>query len=225
MSQQINLLNPELLTRQDWLDARRMAQLAGTMLLLILIAYGWTSDRVNRLGQEHQVVTAELASLKHELDQSLLRHMPRAPGKALQEEVALAEAALRSRQQILEFLRGGGFGKAQGFSGYMEAFARQRVQGLWLTGFSIDDTVSQIRISGRALQPDLVPQYIAGLGRESILSGREFAALEMGVVEPAATVAGQPATAMQSIVQFRLQSLEKLPAQDGTSSATTERKP
>lgn len=225
MSQQINLLNPELLTRRDWLDARRIAQLAGAMVLVMLVAYGWTSYRVNRMGQEHQSVSAELASLKHELDQALLQHQPRPPSKRLQEEVAMAEAALADRQRVLAFLQGGGLGKAQGFSGYMEAFARQRVQGLWLTGFSIDDSVSQIRISGRALRPDLVPQYIAGLGRETILSGREFAALDMGVVESVAatgSAAAQPMPAAQSIVQFRLQSLEKPPA---GKAAALEKKP
>ncbi len=184
MSQQINLLNPALLTSKEWLNARMMVLLPGVTVMLMVAAYGWTSYRVTQLAHEQQALTQELAQLKQQLDISIQQHAPRAPSLALQDNVAMAEATLKEHQQVQAFLQGGDFGNAQGFSSYMTAFARQSMKGLWLTDFSIDDSVSRIRISGRALSPALVPQYISGLGQEPILKGREFAALEMNAVAP-----------------------------------------
>lgn len=227
MSQQINLLNPELLTSHEWLDARTMAWLACALAIVLGMSYGWTSYRAVLLAREQQAVSAELVAVKLQLDQVIQQHTPKTHSKLLQEQLAIAETALKSRQQVLDFLKGGGLGSSQGFSGYMEAFARQSMKGLWLTGFAIDDSVSQIHISGRALRPDLVPQYIAGLGRESALKGREFSGLEMGAItsDSVATVAGKnPSAAAPEIVQFRLQSLDKKSVGEVNSPKSPEKK-
>lgn len=246
MSQQINLLNPELLTIREWIDARMIAVLSGLLALLMLTIYGWSSHRVTQLAHEQQAASAQLASLKQQLDLSIKQHTVRAPSETLQKDVAMAEAALKDRQQVLAFIQGGTFGYAQGFSGYMEAFARQSMKGLWLTGFTINDSVNQIKISGRALKPNLVPQYISGLGLEPVFKGREFAALEMGAIaQPIVTtntVANQGAklgsvasnattpastsvaNTTPAIIEFRLQSQEKKPVAEGDPQAAVEKK-
>lgn len=186
MSQQINLLNPALLTVKEWVDARVMAVFSGILVLLLLLMYVWSNHRVNQLKIEQQALSSQLTSLKQEVDISVLQHKPRQPSEALLAEIKSAEVSLEDKRRILDFLRGGGFGRTEGFSSYMEAFARQTVKGVWLTGFAIDDAANQIKLSGRAIKAELVPQYIAGLAREAALKGREFAALKMVTFTPPA---------------------------------------
>jgi hypothetical protein len=73
----------------------------------------------------------------------------------------------------------------------MRAFARQNLSGVWLTGFTIGADGGEMTISGRALNPDLVPAYIARLNKEPLLQGRKFAqfAVKQTAGEPAAPVA------------------------------------
>ena len=213
MSQQINLFNPALLTSKDRLSARMIAVLAGVTFMLMAAAYGWTSYRITQLASEQQAVTQQLTILKQQLDISIQQHAPRAPNSALQDSVAMAETTLKKYQQVQAFLQSGIFGDAQGFSGYMAAFARLSINGLWLTEFSIDDAVSKINISGRALRADLVPRYISRLGQEPILKGREFATLNMhAFAQPslaAKVMYKQNDLPVPSIIEFKLQSHKK----------------
>jgi hypothetical protein len=76
----------------------------------------------------------------------------------------------------------------------MRAFARQTLSGVWLTGFSIGADGGEMTISGRALNPDLVPSYIARLNKEPLLQGRKFAqfAVKQTAGEQAPVAAGTP---------------------------------
>lgn len=223
MSQQINLLNPQLFTRKDWLNAYFLVGLSGAAVLLMAVLFAWSDYRAAQLGQEHQALTAEMAMVKSRLDGAMQAHAPKAPSKGLEEELTRAEATLLSRRQIIAFLAGDGIGNHDGFSGYLEAFARQNLTGLWLSSFTIADAAHRISIEGKALQPELVPRYIAALGQEPLLNGRAFSALEMDTHQAAA---GSNATGKDAapapVVSFKLQSVDELkgPAAPAATGAT-----
>ena len=84
----------------------------------------------------------------------------------------------------------------------MEAFARQTLNGLWLTGFSIDGDATQMSLSGAALSPELVPGYIMRLNNEKVMRGKTFASLQMQLPK---VDAGKPATT--KYLEFNLQSV------------------
>ena len=86
----------------------------------------------------------------------------------------------------------------------MRAFARQAVQGLWLTGFRITGDAAQISLSGGVISPELLPAYIQRLGRESIMQGKTFSTLQMQ--QPAAKTGVTPAPAAPRYVEFVLHS-------------------
>jgi hypothetical protein len=88
-----------------------------------------------------------------------------------------AEAA--AQREIINALKSGVIGNTMGYSKYMQAFARQVVNGLWLTGFSVEADGVQMSISGGALSPELVPGYILRLNNENIMRGKTFASLQM----------------------------------------------
>ena len=60
----------------------------------------------------------------------------------------------------------------------MSAFARQSINGLWITGLVLDN--QQVALRGRALNPDLIPAYVTRLNKEPALQGRSFRVRETG---------------------------------------------
>jgi hypothetical protein len=119
----------------------------------------------------------------------------------LQEELKQTESAASAQAEILETVKNGVLGNADGYSEYLRAFARQAVGGLWLTGFVIEGDGVDMTLSGAALNPQLVPAYIRRLGKEPVMQGRTFSSLRIQL-PPAA--AAQPG----SYVEFRIQSGE-----------------
>lgn len=205
MSQQINLYNPLLLKQQKLFSLATMAQALGLILAgaLLFYVYAWR----NAAAMEKQ---AAEASRMHAATQARLESMKaesgaRAPSTQLQEEVARLEAELIARQSVLAQLGRGEFGNRQGFSEYFRALSRQTLDGLWLTGFQVTGA-GEISISGRALDPELVPVFIGQLKREKAMAGKTFATLEMHLPESAPAQDGK--AAQPRYVEFSLHNAE-----------------
>ena len=112
-----------------------------------------------------------------------------------------SQAELKSRSEVVAVLEGGALGNTTGYSEYLRAFARQSIEGLWLTGFSITGAGHRVVIEGRTLRADLVPDYLQKLNREQIIQGSTFA--EMQMRQPARDN-GDKKTAEPAYLEFRL---------------------
>ena len=189
MSQQINLFSPLLRKQKKYFSALTMAQALGLLLAGSLLFYGYLAYQVR--------TTAKLeVELSHTLEnqQALLTKLSaeaksKQKSKQLENEVTQLERQLRGRQKILDTLQAGDLGNTKGFAEHLRAFSRQSVHGLWLTGFMITSAGDDTQISGRALQPELVPAYINRLKQEPVMRGKSFAVLEMN--QPAEEAAGK----------------------------------
>ena len=214
MSQQINLLNPGLVKVKVWIGTRMMAFSALIFLVLLIFVYSWVSFKVDLLDKEQKATAESLRDVNKQLADATRQYAMREPSKALLADIVDAEMMLKDHQDILDFIKNGNLGKLKGFSEYMEAFSRQSISGVWLTGFAIDDSVNQIQISGRALHSDLIAHYIDGLGQEAVFKGRNFSTLDVHEVAlPANAKAAQAAMddrktdlGVAGIVEFKLQS-------------------
>lgn len=192
MSQQINLYNPLLLKQQKLFSLKTMAQglgliLAGGLLFAAYAAYNAAAleKRAADAKRMHGEALAQIERLR--------AAGTRTPSKLLQEEVARQEAQLKARQAVVALLQGGELGNKQGFSEYFRALSRQTGDGLWLTRFRVAGS-GEVSIGGGALNPELVPAYIAKLKRETVFAGKTFSTLEMRVADAAAAggKAGEP---------------------------------
>ena len=177
MSQQINLFNPQFLERKKYFSAVAMTQALGLIVLGMAAFYGfafWQDRSLARQtlesGRAHEQqkqqftkVTAELSPEKREAQ--------------LDQDLKSIEAAIALRQSLLRELGTGGVAGSAGYSEYLRAFARQTVQGLWLTNIQIAEGGGRLTMTGRALQADLVPVLIGRLKQESVLRGRPLEAL------------------------------------------------
>lgn len=193
MSAQINLYNPAFLARREWVTPVNLL-LAFIVLGLAMGILGvWYQWQVSGLAAEAAAVENELVERQDQVARlsEEVRRIKRDP--RLEARLAEAEVMLRGRDEIARALSAGVLGTSEGFSGYLRAFARQTVSGVWLTGLSISAGGEQMRIQGSALNAELVPVYIRRLTEEPAMRGRAFATLQMEL--PAEREAPAPADA------------------------------
>jgi len=217
VSQQINLFNPLFLEKKKYFSALTMTQAIGLIVLGLAVFYAFAfwrdRDLARQIGesgrayeqqkQQFAKITAELSPEKREaqLDQDL---------KSIEEAIAL-------RRSLMGELGTGNLAGPGGYSEYLRAFARQTVQGLWLTSVQIAEGGGQLTMSGRALQADLVPVLIGRLKQESVLRGRPLEALAI----TRSTAGKDPGRA---IVEFTVRS-QGLPEMGNVPGSTQKGKP
>jgi hypothetical protein len=204
VSQQINLYYEESHAAGKDLSALNMLQGAVVIAMAVVAYYAYTFYQLDELQQQIDGANSNLV-----VQQDRLKSLTGRPaGMTIEQELKQAETELLAQGEIVNALKNGEIGNTQGYSDYMQAFAKQALGGLWLTGFSIVGDAAQMRISGATVNPELVPAYILGLNREKIMRGKTFASLQMQLPK---TEDGQAQTAQY--LEFVLQSAGKSEAE------------
>jgi len=177
VSQQINLFNPLFLEKKKYFSVVAMTQALGLIVLGLAVFYGfafWQDRNLARQtgesGHAYEQQKLQFAKVGAELG-------PERREAQLDQDLKSIEAGIALRQSLLRELGTGGFAGPTGYSEYLRAFARQTVQGLWLTSIQVGEGGGQLVMSGRALEADLVPVLIGRLKQESVLRGRPLEAL------------------------------------------------
>lgn len=197
MSQQINLLLPELRPRFDWLALPVVAGAALAGLLFVVMLAGVNAWRGDGLKSREAAIRAQLAGLQQQV-QSLGQRLGARQGDAtLDKQIDAARLAVGQRQEVLNVVAQGNLPSSHAYSGLLQGFSRQVVAGVWLTGFGFAQ--KNIEIHGRLTDPALLPVYIGRLNAESAFAGRRFATLDMKSVDPADSK--QDATASPAAVK------------------------
>ena len=207
MTQQINLFNPIFLKQKKIFSAVNMLDALALLLVGVALFYGYASIQTLNLDRQSVETARQYYQSKTRLNEASARYAPKKADAALAAEVDALQAQVNARKANLQDLGGGALGGGAGYAEYMRALARQSLAGLWLTGFSIGKGGAEMQISGRALQPELVPSYIHRLTREQVLHGRAFDSLSMTQREGALPAdASRPGAAPANYVytEFRL---------------------
>lgn len=193
MSQQINLILPELRPRFDWLALHVVAGAALAGLLLLVAMATLTAMTVDGLKTREANGRNQLAALQQQI-QSLGRTLgARQADTTLDKQIATARLAVSQRQEVLNVIAQGDVAGSGAYSGLLQGFSRQIVEGVWLVGFGFAQ--KEVEIRGRLIDPALLPIYINRLNAEPAFAGRRFATLDMKGVEPMLTnPEGAPAT-------------------------------
>jgi len=216
MTQYINLLNPGLLPRRDWASARNLAIGAACALLIMGASAAAFRIHAEQRAQELRAAEARLGEAQQRLAALTRSIAENKPNASVEAEVRQAEALRTLRKELIQALEGGSLGRTEGFAEVLRGFARQAMEGLWLTEFSLRGG-SEMEIKGRMVSPELLPGYIRRLNGEKAFQGRSFAVLTMKGREEAAAAAsgdrGEPA-----YIEFSLASREP-------DALATERRP
>ena len=205
MSQQINLFNPAFRRQREWFAASMLVQALAALVLVMVVVYGYQYRQMMLLDKQIKTGTTSLAQEQVRLVKVAAEHAPRQKDVVLEKRVADMEQQLKGEEAVLEVLQSGRLGNTQGYSGYMRAFARQTVNGLWLTEFGIKGAGKEMLLGGRTLRPELVPAYIQRLNQEAATQGRDFAALEMQRPKVEPTSKDKPLK-VPNYLEFRLHS-------------------
>lgn len=201
MSGQINLYNPALRKKKAYFPARVFMLALATSALIL---FGWTGFIVyqtHKLELRTLDAQTQLSQAKEDLAKVTAEKIPRAKNQRLEAQVKDFEVRVVSLLKVSAELKKGDFGNASGYSGYLRAFAKQRVEGIWLTGVTIADHGNDIGLQGQALQALLLPQYLQRLSNEEVLRGKAFDSLEMQRrAAPVATGSAGPVPPAPTIV-------------------------
>ena len=197
MTQQINLFNPALRAKREWLTGKSLINGIGVMVVLLGLYGGVVRWENQRLMEESSRVGAELSGGQEELARLNQDIAQRKVSSETQAALQRAEAYLQGRERMREVLESGALGSQDGFSEFLRAFARQAQDGLWMVGLQMAEGGRNITLEGRTINPEQIPGYIRGLNSESTLRGRAFEALNVQLVgddKPAVRNAAQPAS-------------------------------
>ena len=195
MSQQINLFNPIFLKQKKIFTATHMAQTLGMVAAGALLLGVYGAVKTSKLAQHAEAGKAAVAKAEARLALATAEFPPRQKSKDVEAEVVRMQAELKALREVKSVLERGELGNTAGYSEYWRAFARQSVNGVWLTGVTVVGAGREIGLEGRALQPEQVPGYIQRLTREAVLQGKTFGSLEISRPGTPAGVqaAGSPA--------------------------------
>lgn len=191
--QNVNLNDPSLRARREWLTAANAAAAVGACSLAVGLAGAWAQHDARKLRQPAHDTHVALEAAQKELVELTQRLGQTKPAARLQAELRIAQAAVTQRQAALDLLQAGGLGNETGHANALGALARQSVNGLWLTGMVLDN--QQVALRGRSMSPELIPAYVSRLNKEAALQGRSFRALniERPVQEAAASAPARSA--------------------------------
>ncbi len=185
MTRQINLFNPALRAKREWLTGKSLLNGIGVMIVLLGLYGGAVRWENHKLTEEANGIGAELARQQEELARLNEEIAQRKVSSETQAALQRAEAALQGRERVREALGSGTLGSSEGFSEFLRAFARQTQDGLWMVGLQMAEGGRNITLEGRTLNPDQIPGYIRALNGEPTLRGRTFEALNLQLVAEA----------------------------------------
>ena len=215
MTQQINLFNPVFLKQKKTFSAVNMLDALAVLLVGVAAFYAYASIETLNLDRQSVETSRQYNQARARLAEAGARYAPKKTDARLAAEVNNLQTQLNARKATLDKLGTGMLIKGVSYAEYMRALARQSISGLWLTGFKINKGGAEIEITGRALQPALVPSYIGRLNRERAMQGRAFDSLSMTQHEaplPADALRPAAAPANYSYTEFRLGSTHAEPA-------------
>ncbi len=185
MSQQINLFNPIFLAQRKYFSMLAMLQALALVALGAGLFYAYAAYQVQQVERQFADAARRFAADQQTLARYQAGLSPQQSQQLLLDEMSRVEQQLAAQNELIATLKSGVIGNTTGYSEYMLAFARQSIQGLWLTGFNITGDATQMTMHGAALQPELLPAYVRRLNHEKIMRGKSFAALQMQQAEGA----------------------------------------
>ena len=179
MSQQVNLYHPIFRKQEKKFSAQTMLQAGGLIMAGIVLMYVYAWVQIGYLRVQAGQVGDQYAQEVKRLQAASSQLAARKTDPQLEQDAQRLEARIAAVQHIREIAKHDYFAGIDGYSKYFIAFSRQRLSGLWLTGFNITGAGEQLVLEGRTEIPELVPEYLQKLSAEKLLAGTTFEIFQM----------------------------------------------
>jgi len=192
MAIHINLYDPTLRRRRDWLSLGNVV----AAVLLLFVAVGSSGYLVRQEAAFLAALSAteenQLASLRAQVETLTAQVAVRKPDAQLEKQLASLQAELGLRTEALNTLRRSMSGVERAdYTDYLLALSRQSLDGLWLTEIQVAED-GRMAISGCTTDPALLPEYIHRLKSEPAFQGQTFANLKIGEEMPSGNEPPRP---------------------------------
>jgi hypothetical protein len=173
--QQVNLLSGELLPKREPLVARQFVIVWGCLALLLAAITSWHSMSLWGL-------QSDLVSTQSELDKltrtNAIQRAQSVDPEVLREQVSQLHDQQLAQKQLMNWLRTES--ESAGFSPYMAALARARVEGLWFDEFRIaHNPLRYLTLKGATVDALHVPAMLQNLASEKQFAGQRFEQIEL----------------------------------------------
>jgi hypothetical protein len=174
VKQRIELYQDRFRAGRRLLPARQIVWTGALCALLLGLIFGW--EQVSAAGEARALnaLREEAAHAAQRIVQLAETHPPARADRALQEEVDRRNSEREVRSELLRLLSSQSLGNTQGFSPYLTALARRRVDGVWLSEIRLAEGGRELRLAGAALEPELVPRLLQYLRDEAPFAGTTF---------------------------------------------------
>lgn len=179
MKQQINLYQPMFRKQKKVFSAATMLQICLFFIIVFAGLYGYEMYRLGPFKEQLSKVNNDLQRLSEQMQNLNKQQTKKAKSALLQKEIARVSNELKQRRHIQQILETHEFGNDKGFSSYMEALARQHVDGSWLTRIVISQGGASVKLQGKTLSSEFVPIYLQQLSKEQVLAGISFNVMEL----------------------------------------------
>lgn len=203
MKPNINLADATLLPREPQFT---LGSLAMAMLLVALCMSAITAAAVQVARQraaERASLQAQFDRMQREVAQLTAELAPRKNELANAQRIAALTQEGEELRRVSHMLDGGVVGSSKGFAASLAGLAEERVEGVWLTAFTLSPTRAEF--AGRAVDAARVPVFIAALGRIEDLREHSFASIELKEAPtPASAQSGPVGGRPPEPVSFRI---------------------
>jgi Tfp pilus assembly protein PilN len=177
--QQINLLNPALIKKSDFLNPNNIAILLG-VLVIGLFGYAWMEHHtLSQLQQSKEQLAKQISNSEKQLTEMRDIQAKKNDVSAQLKQIQALEQKIAFHQQTINAIGLNKMAQTQSYAEILKAFSRQSFDGLWITGLSIDQNAEVLSIKGRTVDANLLPKFIANLRGEPALKGKTFTDLTM----------------------------------------------
>lgn len=144
---------------------------AGSLLLLLvtaLLVAGLASALQLHLYQQRQqaltAATEDAQAAQRELEAFATANPDIRNTETLETRIETLRDNLAQRRQLLTNLQRSTGARPYSYDAFLRTLAEQRLDGVWLTAFSIDNRAElsqvRVRLRGETESPDLLPQYL-----------------------------------------------------------------
>jgi len=180
VTHQINLYDPSLRLRREWLTLPNLA-IAMAVVGVAVATWGVLERlRLEPMERTRDTLAAEAKTLQDEIA-ALGSKSGRSADAQAEAELAAMRSSLVEKREVVEILRQSAAPSSIHFSNVMKALARQTPKGLWLTEVTITAGNGSAEIKGRMTDPALLSEFVRRLNAEAAFAGRSFAELQVSV--------------------------------------------
>jgi len=175
--QQVNLYHDELKSKK----LNYSASMSLKLCLFVIVGLSAFSGFKSYQTQQQELVLQEVKNTQSKLtaEKTKIEASRKQEDTVLAKKIIRKNQELSNKQKVLSILNQDEFGNADGFSGLVGGLARQRLEGLWLTGLRFSSGGKDILLKGITNKASLLPKYLQRLSAEKSFAGMTFKNLQM----------------------------------------------